>query len=141
MYVFVYGTLQSGCGNNQRLAAHARLIGPAETVHRFGMVDAGFPYIYPGEGDKAAARVAGELWFAEDAAAAELTRSLDQLEGEGTHYDRVAGPVILKQADGDIRVSGVWFYQATPRVWAGASERLDLVRPVRGRVTWPGRNR
>lgn len=136
MYVFVYGTLQKGCGNDCHLRG-ATLIGPAHTVAPFEMINAGFPYIYPGADG---GLVNGELWFIEPEDEPEIVARLDRLEGEGHHYNRVKGTVKL---DGGPtpgrRVCGASFYQATPMTWEHARRRLKTIRPVDGRVTWPGR--
>jgi gamma-glutamylaminecyclotransferase len=81
--VFVYGTLKQGYGNYARiLAGNSNFLGTAVTDGKFKMLDSGFPVLLSVQsGGK---HVAGEVFEVNDA----VLKRLDQLEGEGSMYDR-----------------------------------------------------
>ena len=84
-YVFVYGTLKNGYGNN-RLLSRETFIGEAVTVpHDFTMIDGGFPYVLLG----GVFHIKGELWLLSSDNAEETLARLDGLEGvRYDHYKR-----------------------------------------------------
>lgn len=98
-FLFVYGTLKSGHGNNPLLVRHESIFdGPAVTVEKFLLND-GFPFVYTAitdevakhkpEGYKTAinqflGRIRGELYRVTDAG----LRACDMLEGHPTSYCR-----------------------------------------------------
>jgi len=84
VFVFVYGTLKKGYGNN-RLLETSEFIGNAVTIKKFPMIGEGgaFPYMLDIEGD--GFNVKGELWKVDEAT---LLYSLDSLEGYPGHYVR-----------------------------------------------------
>lgn len=82
VYVFVYGTLKNGYGNN-RLLLGETFIGEAVTIpHEYTMIDGGFPYVLLG----GVFHIKGELWAVEND---DTLLSLDALEGvRYDHYKR-----------------------------------------------------
>jgi gamma-glutamylcyclotransferase (GGCT)/AIG2-like uncharacterized protein YtfP len=78
--VFVYGTLKSGFRNHYLLKG-CEFFGAAATISTYKMIENGFPVIMP---DSEGKRLAGEIYIVDDAALARL----DQLEREGSSYDR-----------------------------------------------------
>jgi gamma-glutamylaminecyclotransferase len=81
MYVFVYGTLKKGYGNNQRLLRDTKFIDAGVTLMPYDLRDLGpFPVVV----NNKRARVLGEVY---DCTKQELKR-LDQLEGYPRMYGR-----------------------------------------------------
>ena len=78
--VFVYGTLKSGFRNHYLLEG-AEFFGGAATVPTYKMIENGFPVIMP---DLEGKPLAGEIYTVDD----ETLARLDQLEREGSSYDR-----------------------------------------------------
>lgn len=111
MRVFVYGTLKRGFGN-YRLLKDAKLVGRAETVRPYVLLDSGFPVMTPvGTG---ASRVAGEVYEFEDES---ILKNLDRLEGEGRMYDRVEIDVETYRG----QKMTVWTYLGRDKAFAGSS--------------------
>ena len=80
-FVFVYGTLKQGHGNN-RLLNRAKFVGPGTTVSEaFQMQDGGFPMVFAGGQFK----VKGELFEVNDQ---QTLDNLDRLEGVPHFYNR-----------------------------------------------------
>jgi gamma-glutamylcyclotransferase (GGCT)/AIG2-like uncharacterized protein YtfP len=96
VYVFVYGTLKNGYGNN-RLLQGETFIGEAVTIpHEYTMIDGGFPYVLLG----GVFHIKGELWAVEHE---DTILSLDALEGvRYDHYKRHITDVKLVKANGDV---------------------------------------
>jgi len=117
-YVFVYGTLKKGHGNNY-LLAEATFIGRGKTLKRFRLFDVGFPYAVPSE---KGARVIGEVYKVEDA---EIFQALDWLEGYPTHYKR---QVIKVELDNG-QVVEAWIY------YTNEPEGQEI-QPINGEVGW-----
>lgn len=126
MKVFVYGTLKRGYHNWHRiLKDHAELLGGAETLDRFEMVDWGCPSIYPLSED--GHRVRGEVYEVD---VPTLCR-LDQLEGEGYSYLR---RLVLVTQDSSIdRVELCMTYFGNEQY---GRRHGKLVEPVDGVLTW-----
>ena len=87
-YLFVYGTLRRGNGNNPLLTRHDSIyVGPAVTVDRFLLND-GFPYVFPdpesAKTERFLGRVRGDLYRVTD----EGLQACDWLEGHPTSYTR-----------------------------------------------------
>ena len=78
--VFVYGTLKSGFWNHYLLKG-CKFFGHAATVPTYKMIENGFPVIMP---DPEGKPLAGEVYTVDD----ETLARLDQLEREGSSYDR-----------------------------------------------------
>ena len=89
-FVFVYGTLKQGYGNNS-LLRNADFAGEAVTKHAYPMPDLGFgvPFVFPFEG--IGHQIHGELFLINDMATMD---SLDWLEGHPGGYRRARVPVI-----------------------------------------------
>ncbi len=83
VYVFTYGTLKRGYGNNRFLGKDARFIGEAVTTAQYPMLDGGFPYLL--DMPKKGHCVKGEVW---DISVKQLLTSVDGLEGYPNHYVR-----------------------------------------------------
>lgn len=79
-YVFVYGTLKTGYGNN-RLLTNCKKMGDAITKDSsYKLYDCGFPYMTEGDG-----KVVGEFYEVDQ----EALDNLDWLEGvKSGHYER-----------------------------------------------------
>ena len=97
-YVFVYGTLMSGFGNNG-LLSRAEFIGTATTEDNYKMLAKGIPYLIEEKGES---YVSGEIYRVSENA---LSR-LDQLEGHPSWYCRKVITVINEMGD---KVK-VWVY-------------------------------
>jgi gamma-glutamylaminecyclotransferase len=78
--VFVYGTLKSGFSNHYLLEG-CEFFGCAATVPTYKMIENGFPVIMP---DPEGKPLAGEIYTVDN----ETLARLDQLEREGSSYDR-----------------------------------------------------
>src|SRR5260370_24467176 len=88
--VFVYGTLKSGFWNHYLLKG-CEFFGAAATVPTYKMIENGFPVIMP---DPEGKPLAGEIYIVDD----ETLARLDQLEREGSSYDRKLIDVTLPLA-------------------------------------------
>src|SRR2546423_11177622 len=86
--VFVYGTLKSGFSNHHLLKG-CECFGGAASVPTYKMIENGFPVILP---DPHGKPLAGEIYTVDDATLARL----DQLEREGSSYDRKLIDVTLR---------------------------------------------
>lgn len=100
-FVFVYGTLKQGYGNN-RLLETSQKIADGVTEEEFLLTDVGFPYMIPQEALTGAesvtvAPVRGELW---EVTSELVMASLDRLEGIAYDHYRHRD-VVVKTADGD----------------------------------------
>jgi gamma-glutamylcyclotransferase (GGCT)/AIG2-like uncharacterized protein YtfP len=91
--VFVYGTLKSGFRNHHLLEGCA-FFGAATTVSTYRMIETGFPVIMP---DLEGRPLAGEIYIVDD----DVLARLDQLEREGSSYDRKLIDVNLPLAGGE----------------------------------------
>jgi len=93
-YLFAYGTLKRGFGNNERLLGAEKFISTAETVELYPMIGEGmgFPYAFdvPGTGNI----LQGEVFEVQE----KTWVALDRLEGYPNHYDRKL--ITVKLADG-----------------------------------------
>lgn len=88
-YVFVYGTLKTGYGNN-KLMRFATCVGERTTKDGYIMGDVGCPYVFPKQVVPAKyhsflAPIKGEVW---DVADEGTLIDLDMLEGHPSHYQR-----------------------------------------------------
>jgi len=91
--VFVYGTLKSGFRNHY-LLEDCEYSGSAVTVPTYRMIENGFPVILP---DPDGRPLAGEIYVIDD----DTLARLDQLEREGSSYDRKLIDVALALAGGE----------------------------------------
>ena len=84
VFVFVYGTLKRGYGNNRLLQHSSSFVGEAVTCEPFKMVGNGFPYI--NRANDCVLPVLGEVWKVVDE---DTLQRLDWLEGVASrHYIR-----------------------------------------------------
>ena len=101
-YVFVYGTLKTGYGNNHILY-NAEFV-DVGTVYDYGLIDGGFPYAIYCEG----MQVNGEVYLVKDQ---HTMDRLDMLEGYPTHYTRD-----YVQVDTERGVFNAWMYVAAMNI-------------------------
>lgn len=116
-YVFVYGTLKKGRGNNY-LLQEAEYLGKALTCKKFRLFDVGFPYAVPSQNG---ARIRGEVYKVNP----EIMRALDWLEGYPVHYKRQVIKVELENGD----VLEAWIYYTK-------EPRGDEIQAINGIVEW-----
>lgn len=114
--VFVYGTLKRGIGNHH-LLADSQFIGNAYTVDTFKMYSVGFPIIMPDDDGFA---VYGEVYDVDD----DTLKRLDNLEAEGTMYDRQKINVCLDPPRGQQEIidANVSVYIGNPGYWANLKD-------------------
>ena len=126
-YVFVYGTLKRGYGNN-RLLRDAKFIDSGVTLMPYDLRDLG---AYPVVVDRKRARVAGEVY---EVTKEELKR-LDGLEGYPNMYGRKKILVQLNQTG--VRVQ--CFMYVGSEGWIthmGGPDRIRGIAEVAGKCTW-----
>lgn len=127
-YVFVYGTLKKGYGNN-RLLQNAKFIDGGVTLTPYDLRDLG---AYPVVVDRKRARIAGEVY---DVTREELQR-LDGLEGYPNMYGRKK--VLVKLEQTGIKVQ--CFMYVGSEEWIkrmGGPDRIKgVVEDSFGRCTW-----
>ena len=101
-YVFVYGSLKSGFGNNGFLS-NSKLIGAAITLDEdYSMISlGGFPGVIYGK-----KRIEGEVYQVDE----EVFKSLDRLEGNGHFYKRELTETILLDNPGGGKNHKAWIY-------------------------------
>ena len=89
-YLFVYGTLKKGCGNNG-LLSDSEYVGQRVTSDKYCLGDVGFPYAFPAhvfdgyEFEEEFLPVLGDLFKVTNPV---VMARVDALEGEGSHYHR-----------------------------------------------------
>ena len=125
--VFVYGTLKSGFWNHYLLKG----CGHAATVPTYKMIENGFPVIMP---DPEGKPLAGEIYTVDD----ETLARLDQLEREGSSYDRKLINVILPLASGERLPTKAFIYVGREDRFGKAFARVPLYETVneRGELDW-----
>ena len=101
-YVFVYGSLKSGFGNN-RFLSNSKLIGEAITLDEdYHMISlGGFPGVIYGT-----KRIKGEVYQVDN----EVFDSLDRLEGNGHFYKRELTETILLDNPNGGKNHKAWIY-------------------------------
>jgi gamma-glutamylcyclotransferase (GGCT)/AIG2-like uncharacterized protein YtfP len=90
-YVFVYGTLMSGFGNN-KLLKDSRLVEVGTTEEEFTLVANSIPYLLDEEGKS---YVSGEIYEVDES----TLKSIDQLEGSPNWYARKIISVVTELGD------------------------------------------
>lgn len=138
-FIFVYGTLKRGYGNNRVMTMNggqAEFVSVARTSDKYLLADHGIPFMTrvpieaPAKIAACAGFVRGEVWRVDDQALA----NCDRLEGHPDNYRREPLPVRLIDDNGNLRGFqrvGGYFYQRLNLVHA------DLLRPDRdGVVEW-----
>lgn len=137
MRVYVYGTLKRGYGNHRLLEREGvMMLGHAETLDHFDMINSGFPVIVPND---QGLPVVGEVYDIGDNE--DILRSLDALEGEGVMYDRKDIRVKWRYPRPDDEEElNVSVYIGNPEYWGrriGSSNPLTDPRYVRdGYLEW-----
>jgi len=128
--VFVYGTLKSGFSNHYLLDG-CEYLGDAATVPTYKMIENGFPVIMPDPGGKP---LAGEIYTVND----ETLARLDQLEREGSSYDRELIDVL---ADGEHLPTKAFIYVGREDHFGKAFARGPLYENAnqRGELDWKAR--
>jgi gamma-glutamylaminecyclotransferase len=128
--VFVYGTLKSGFWNHHLLKGCA-FFGDAATVPTYKMIENGFPVIMPDPDGKP---LAGEIYTVDD----ETLAQLDQLEREGSSYDRKLINVTLSLASGERLPTKAFIYVGREDRFGKAFARVPLYETVneRGELDW-----
>lgn len=121
VYVFVYGTLKRGWGNNRILQTSSLFVSEAVTKEKYLMLGRGIPYVLELNKPHEYARpILGEVWLVQDQ---ETLDRLDRLEGVAyNHYRRK----LIKVRD----VKGGLFYDAYIYFSAShTSEDINHFRP------------
>jgi gamma-glutamylaminecyclotransferase len=128
--VFVYGTLKSGFWNHYLLTG-CEYFGGAATVPTYKMIENGFPVIMP---DPEGKPLAGEIYTVDD----ETLAQLDQLEREGSSYDRKLIDVTLPLAGGERLPTKAFIYVGREDRFGKAFARGPLYETVneRGELDW-----
>ena len=135
MFVFVYGTLKRGYGNNHCLTG-AYFVSNAVTTQKWRMHDAGFPVMRDRSHDhpEQNAFCTGEVWHFNDPA---ILQRLDRLESNGRMYHRRRIQVVL--ADGQTKMK-VWAYIGDKHFWWMKGKR-DLLPLQDDCYVWPPAHR
>ncbi len=123
--VFVYGTLKRGFWNHHLLKG-CEFIGAAATVPTYKMIENGFPVIMP---DPEGKPLAGEIYTVDD----ETLARLDQLEREGSSYDRKLIDVTLPLASGERQPTKAFIYVGREDRFGNAFARGPLHETVNER--------
>jgi gamma-glutamylcyclotransferase (GGCT)/AIG2-like uncharacterized protein YtfP len=128
--VFVYGTLKSGFCNHYLLEG-CEFFGGAATVPTYKMIENGFPVILA---DPEGKPLAGEIYTVDDVTLARL----DQLEREGSSYDRKLIDVTLSLVSGDRLPTKAFIYVGREDRFGRAFARGPLYETVneRGELDW-----
>jgi len=124
MYMFVYGTLKSGFGNN-RLLQTSEFIGDATTDRPYLLTDCGFPFA--SETGNKLLPVMGEVYRVDDPTA---QQRIDGLEGHPNFYERKQVPVTMTASG--VQIPGCWMY-LVPEQTAG---RYGLCPITKGHFKW-----
>ena len=133
--VFVYGTLKSGFWNHYLLEG-CEFFGRAATVPTYKMIENkmienSFPVIMP---DPEGKPVIGEIYTVDD----ETLARLDQLEREGSSYDRKLIDVTLPLASGERLPTKAFIYIGREDRFGKAFAHGPLYETVneRGELDW-----
>jgi gamma-glutamylcyclotransferase (GGCT)/AIG2-like uncharacterized protein YtfP len=131
--VFVYGTLKSGFWNHYLLEG-CEFFGVAVPTYKMienKMIENGFPVIMP---DPEGKPIAGEIYTVDD----ETLARLDQLEREGSSYDRKLIDVTLPLAGGERLPTKAFIYIGREDRFGKAFARGPLYETVneRGELDW-----
>ena len=128
--IFVYGTLKGGFWNHY-LLEDCEFFSSAATVPTYKMIENGFPVVMP---DPEGKPVAGEIYTVDD----ETLERLDQLEREGSSYDRRLIDVTLPLANGERVSTNAFIYVGREDRFGEAFARGPLYETVneRGELDW-----
>jgi gamma-glutamylaminecyclotransferase len=133
--VFVYGTLKSGLWNHYLLKGCESFGGTATVLTykmiEYKMIESGFPVTMP---DPEGKPLAGEIYAVDD----ETLARLDQLEREGSSYDRMLIDVTLPLASGERLPTKAFIYVGREDRFGKAFARGPLYEAVneRGELDW-----
>ena len=108
--LFVYGTLQRGCGNHRLLEGCFQRVTPARFLTRARLYDSGFPImaVDPANSQAEAVEIVGELY---EGVTPEAVSRCDGLEGHPNWYIRAAVPIrALPCGEAAGRVVPAWTY-------------------------------
>ncbi len=127
-FLFVYGTLKQGYGNNQRCLADAKFLGKALSVERdYIMQDIGFPIVWQDDDDMIG-QVSGELFFITN----KMLANCDRLEGHPRMYKREERVFQLTSLPGRVGEEiTAWIY-----LWQGDKDYGDPIKLMNGIYTW-----
>ncbi len=128
--LFVYGTLKGGFSNHYLLEG-CEFFGNAATVPTYKMIENGFPVIMS---DPEGKSVAGEIYTVDD----DILARLDQLEREGSSYDRQLIEVTLRLVSGDRLPTKAFIYVGREDRFGKAFARGPLYEIIneRGELDW-----
>lgn len=129
-YVFVYGTLKRGYGNNQRCLAESEFVGTAFSVDAtFTMHHIGFPIIWEIlENGNGGNKVTGEIFCVSPQ---DMIRC-DRLEGHPRMYKREVRPFVVTDKNGATYLVMAWVY-----LWQGGlPSYANEIKSVDGTLTW-----
>lgn len=128
--IFVYGTLKRGFWNHCLLKG-CEFFGDAATVPTYKMIENGFPVIMS---DSEGKPLAGEIYTVDD----ETLARLDELEREGSSYDRKLIDVTLSLASGERLAITAFIYVGREDRFGKAFARGPLYETVneRGELDW-----
>lgn len=126
-YLFVYGTLKRGYGNNARCLEDAEFIGEAVTVDDGYVMQTGsFPILFEiGEGHGAKAR--GEIFIVSNKTRARC----DSLEGHPNMYRREQRKFVVSLVDGTQETIEAWVY-----LWRGKRNWEEMTPNASGEYVW-----
>lgn len=126
MYVFVYGTLKRGYGNN-RVLGQSRFIGRATTLWPFFMKSAGFPVLFR---TPETANVEGELF---EVNSQHIMAALDRLEGVPHMYERSRTIVDCPEIGQQIEA---FIYLGNRDSWTHIDRMPDVPVTASGTYVW-----
>ena len=134
--VFVYGTLKRGYSNHPMLATASEFFGDVATINTYRMLtmlhpSGMFPVILD---DPNGQPVCGEIYHVDD----DTLARLDQLEREGSSYDRKLIDVTLPLASGERLPTKAFIYVGREDRFGKAFARGPLYETVneRGELDW-----
>ena len=134
--VFVYGTLKQGYSNHPMLATVKEFLGDVATINTYRMLtilhaSGMFPVILDDPNGKP---VCGEIYHVDDQTLARF----DQLEREGSSYDRKLIDVTLPLASGERLPTKAFIYVGREDRFGKASARGPLYETLneRGELDW-----
>lgn len=125
-YLFVFGTLKRGYGNNARCLDGAKFLGEAISVEaNYVMQRIGFPILWQDNTTKKAAKVSGEIFDVSP----EHIAVCDRLEGHPRMYKREQREFHIGHYAGK-RIITAWVY-----LWQ-QNHTGDPMKPVNGAYEW-----
>jgi gamma-glutamylaminecyclotransferase len=128
-YLFVYGTLKRGYGNNARCLEDAEFIGKAVTATAsYVMQSGGFPILWDLGPSRKGAFATGEIFIVSNKTRARC----DSLEGHPNMYRREKRNFVVTLVDGTQELIEAWVY-----LWQRERNWGDPVKPdANNKLTW-----